>query len=120
MADPIIVTVPPGTATIVVKAEEEDHTPIAGMWLLLRFNGVPLPLEVIQELGRTQGAVPVSGADGVAVFRGMPLGYYEFWPLGSPEEMRAFLYGITTDPAVHLQTRTGENRTTLTFARQGK
>jgi hypothetical protein len=119
MADPIVVTVPPGAATIVVKAEQNDHTPIPGMWLLIRFNGVPLPLEVVQELRTMQGAVPVSGTDGVAVFRSVPLGYYEFWPLGSPEEMRAFLYGVTTDPAVHLQARAGENRSTLTFAPQG-
>jgi len=47
---------------------------------------------------------------------GMPIGFYEMWPLGSREELQAVMSGSRSDAPVRVQVHAGENEATLTFA----
>ena len=111
----IPVRIAAATTTLVVRTETTDHQPIPDVWLLVRWNGVMLPIELLQTLAEMHGSVPISDRDGRAVLRNMPPGFYEIWPLGSPEEMRAVMMGGGSDAPVKLQARAGENEATLTF-----
>lgn len=105
-----------GPATIIVRTENEQHVPIGDIWLLVRVNGVALPIEVLQALGELHGSVAISDGSGRVVFRGMPTGFYEMWPLGSREELQAVMSGSRSDAPVRIQVHAGENEATLTFA----
>ncbi len=110
------IIVPTAQATIVVTSMNTEQQPIPGVWVVLRFNGIPVPFEVQQMLARQQGAAPVSGADGRIVLRQMPLGVYEMWPVGSPGEARAAMNGLGPDSPVKIVARPGVNEAVLKFA----
>lgn len=110
------IMIPTAQSTIVVTSMSTERQPIPGVWVVLRFNGIPVPFEVQQMLARQQGAAPVSGADGRIVLRQMPLGVYEMWPVGSPGEARAAMSGLGPDSPVKIVARPGLNEAVLEFA----
>jgi hypothetical protein len=110
------IMIPTAQSTIVVTSMSTEQQPIPGVWVVLRFNGIPVPFEVQQMLARQQGAAPVSGADGRIVLRQMPLGVYEMWPVGSPGEARAAMSGLGPDSPVKIVARPGLNEAVLEFA----
>ena len=110
------IVVPAAQSTIVVTSRNTEQQPIPGIWVVLRFNGIPVPFEVQQMLARQQGATPVSGGDGRIVLRHMPLGVYEMWPVGSPGEARAALSGLGPESPVKIVARPGLNEAVLEFA----
>jgi hypothetical protein len=111
-----VITMPVPQATIVVTARSTSNDPIPGVWVVLRYNGIPLPFEVQQAMARQQGATPVSGADGRIVLRHMPLGMYELWPVGSAGEARAAMTGLGEVAPVRIAARPGLNEALLQFA----
>lgn len=110
----------PAQATIVVTSVNTKKAPIPGVWVIVRHNGVTLPMEVLQALAKQQGAKTVGGPDGRIVLRHMPLGVYEFWPVGSVGEARAVMTGLGKDAPVTIVARPGLNEATLTFAEAKK
>ncbi len=110
------ITVPTAQSTVVVTCMSTERQPVPGVWVVLRFNGIPVPFEVQQMLARQQGAAPVSGVDGRIVLRQMPLGVYEMWPVGSPGEARAAMSGLGADSPVKIVARPGLNEAVLEFA----
>jgi len=113
----VTVTLQEARSTIVIRSETSDHEPIPDVWVVMRYNGTPIPFEVQQMLAQMQGATPVSGADGRIVLRQLPGGYYEFWPVGSAAEMHRLMIGLGSDAPVKLAARAGMNTATLTFAK---
>jgi hypothetical protein len=107
---------PRATSRIEIRAESESRQPIANVSVAMRYNRQVLPREVVHELGRTQGARTTSRADGRIVFDPMPAGLYDFWPAGSPAEMRLLVAGIGGQAPVTMNVVPGDNVAVLTFA----
>jgi hypothetical protein len=112
----LAVTIPPPRATIIVRSVDTEGQPLSRIWLVMRFNGIALPFEVQQSLVRQQGAVTVSGNDGNVVLRSLPLGAYEFWPVGSVAEVRAVMSGLGKDAPVVIAAAPGLNEAVMTFS----
>jgi 5-hydroxyisourate hydrolase-like protein (transthyretin family) len=113
--DDIVVTVPPPQTTVIITCVDTGNKPIPNMVVVMRINGIPLPLEVMEALANYQGATLFSGADGRIVLRQMPSGVHEFWPLSSPAEVRAALLGLGRKAPVTIVAHAGINEATLTF-----
>lgn len=111
-----VLRVPAGSARIELRAESETHDPIPEVSLVVRFNGRILPPEVVEALAAFQGARATSGKDGRIVFLRMPAGVYEFWPAGSPAEVRALASGVGPAAPVRMVAAPGENVAVMTFA----
>ncbi len=109
-----------GVSRLVVRMESESRQPIPNLSIVVRYNGRLLPLEVLDELGKSQGARVWSDADGRIVFGHMPLGLYEFWPVASKAELRALSAGTGRAPSVRIAATPGENVAVMTFAEQKK
>ena len=82
------------------------------MWVVIRYNGIALPLEV----QRAIAPMSASSRDGVIAMHHVPLGLYEMWPVGSPNELRAALAGLGSTAPVKIVAQPGMNTATLTFA----
>lgn len=100
----VTMTVPDGTSRIVIRAESESHEPIASMMVDVRYDGVLLPVEVLQAFAG-RGSRTHSGADGRIILNQMPAGAYELTPVAAA----ATPLRLTATP--------GENVGVMTFAR---
>jgi hypothetical protein len=109
------VTVPAPQTTVVVSCVNTNNEPIPNMFVVMRINGVPLPVEVMLALADYQGATVFSGPDGRIVLRQMPMGVHEFWPLASFAEVRSALLGLGKKAPVTIVAHAGLNEATLTF-----
>lgn len=108
--------VPPPQTTLVINCVDTKDRPVANMWLVMRINGIPLPVEVMEALASFQGAKVSSGADGRIVLGQMPLGVHEFWPVESVAHVRSALTGLGKKAPVTIVAHGGINEATLTFA----
>jgi hypothetical protein len=104
-----------GLSRIVLRAETEAHEPLMGVTVVVRYNGVTLPYEVMQALSG-RGSKTSSDAGGRIVLEHMPVGNYQFWPVASPSDLRAIQNGRPA--ALRMQVNPGENLTVMTFAAQ--
>ena len=105
-----------GTCRLVVRMESEERVPIPGISIAVRYNGRMLPYEVLQALVTMHGARTKSDAQGRIVLDHMPSGLYEFWPVGSPAELRAVAASGGGEAPAKLLAVAGENVTVMTFA----
>ncbi|HYC60095.1 MAG TPA: carboxypeptidase-like regulatory domain-containing protein [Thermoanaerobaculia bacterium] len=104
-----------GVCRIVLQMESEKHAPIPNVWVAIRYNGVTLPEELISTLV-SRGARVRSDAQGRIVLDHMPPGVYEFWPVGSPAELRLVAAGDGSQEApVKVTAVAGENMAVMTF-----
>lgn len=108
---------PMGASRIELRAESESHQPIPNVSVVMRFNRQLLPGDVVQTLGRIQGAWTWSHSDGRLLFDHMPAGVYEFWPAGPPAEMQLIAAGAGPQAPASMTVAPGENVAVLTFAR---
>jgi hypothetical protein len=107
-------TIPNGSATIVIQARSEGGSSIDDVLLALRFNGRVFP-PAVRELMQYRRGMPLATAvNGSAVFHRMPIGLYEFWPYRSARELSAIHFGSAAP--VRLAAAAGENQVDLTFS----
>lgn len=112
-------TIGRGTSSIVLRTESDSGAPIGGVAVVVRYNGRVLPYEVVNALATHHGSVTRANADGRMLFRHMPPGLYEFWPVFSPAELRKVAAGSGPPAPVRLAATPGENVALLTFASDG-
>ena len=110
---PIVVQFQDGPAKLSITAKDEEDQPIAGVWFQLRFNGQPLPADVLQWIAMRDGNQLATGPDGVIMLSSMPLGVYELWPVTSSRQPAA----PSSRAPVRFTAQPGENPVRLTFAR---
>lgn len=111
-SDPLILSVPDATASLTVKTQSSRGEPVADVVLALRYNGLTLPLEIVQILDRVQGTRFVTDGSGVARLLRIPSGVYELQPLWKRSEAEAG--GLVNRARVDVQP--GENSAILSFA----
>lgn len=115
----ISIPVPAPEVSILVRAESDSGAPIAGVGLLVRFNGLMLPLELLQSMHRIQGLRFESNADGKAQLNGLPVGLYEFWPVFDYSQVDR----INRSPgasAASLAAQPGANWVIMTFEKRAR
>ena len=71
-----------GVSRFIVRTESESGEPIPRTYLDVRYNGVSLPLRVMEALAG-RGSRTASGSEGKIVLNHMPVGMYELWPGGT-------------------------------------
>ena len=109
------VVVPDGVSRIVLRAVTEDGKAIPNVAAVMRYNGILIPYEVVAALTSRQGTQPASNAQGQLVLDHMPAGIYEFWPVGSPAELRELACGVGPSAPVRIAATPGENVAEMTF-----
>ncbi|HEX9984344.1 MAG TPA: hypothetical protein VGF69_13840 [Thermoanaerobaculia bacterium] len=81
---PVTVSLPPPVATLVVRAVREDGTPVPGVHIFMRHNGVFLDDDVRSYFGARRGTPMRTGSDGTIALAQMPAGAYELWGWETP------------------------------------
>jgi hypothetical protein len=75
---PMRVALPPPVATLVMKVQREDGTPVSGVHVFMRYNGIHLDDDARGYFQR-RGTRMQTGSDGVITMPRMPTGEYEVW-----------------------------------------
>lgn len=114
--EPVTLRVPPATSRITLRAESTAQDPIPNVSVVVRYDGRVLPPAVLEALVALQGSRANSDSQGRIVFRTMPAGVYEFWPVASDAELRAVAGGAGPAAPVKIAAAPGENVAVLTFA----
>jgi hypothetical protein len=114
----LAVTVPAASGAISITLESrDDRTPVAGVSLAMRYNGVLFPEGVMQLLAERTGIVLKSGPNGRIRMTRVPVGMYEFWPVRSRSDAQAVVSGQPGAAPIVLIAGVGENVAKLSFAR---
>ncbi len=116
--DVIDVVVPSASATISIRTVSEGGEAIPGVGLLVRFNGLMLPIDVLRELYQMQGLLFKTDPGGVTTLKGMPTGLYEFWPIFDYSEIER-LQASPGPSAAMLAVQAGDNLVELSFRKVG-
>jgi hypothetical protein len=111
----IPVVIPDGTSRLVLRMETADGKPIPSVAVVVRYNGIVIPYEVIVALMSRQAMQLGSDAQGRIVLDRMPVGVYEFWPVGSAAELREVAAGAGPSAPVRIAAAPGENVSVMTF-----
>jgi len=80
-ADDILVRVPEGNASLEIDCETTSGAALTGVAVLLRINGVLLPIPVWEGMVNYQGLPMFSDGQGRLLLTHLPAGRYEIWPL---------------------------------------
>lgn len=105
-----------GASRIVLRAESDARVPIPNVSVVVRYNGRVVPADVLEALRTIQGARTTTDEQGRIVFDHMPAGVYEFWPAGSPAELRELAFGVGSEAPVKIIAGAGEYVAVMTFA----
>lgn len=111
----VVLRVPDGSARVEVRAESGDGRPVSSVGLMIRWNGMFLPMEVLARIHEIQGSRLLTDASGRIVFPHLPPGQYELWPFASREEFRRVYYGTPPAPAATVQIAPGPQTIVLKF-----
>jgi hypothetical protein len=87
------IVVTPGVGAISVEvSDERTGTPVPGVNVLVRYNGLFLPPRLVTFAERTLGALRTDGT-GRVLFAALPAGQYELWVYGSHQEAARIMQG---------------------------
>jgi hypothetical protein len=86
-ADDILVRVPEGNASLEIDCETTSGAALTGVAVLIRINGVLLPIPVWDGMVYYQGLPMFSDDHGRLLLTHLPAGRYEIWPLDRQELM---------------------------------
>ena len=84
-ADDILVQVPKGNASLEIDCETTSGAALTGVAVLIRINGVLLPIPVWEGMINYQGLPMFSDGQGRLLLTHLPPGRYEIWPLDRQE-----------------------------------
>ncbi len=117
-AGEIVIRVADPAASLEVVAESSDGRSIGGVAVMMRVDGVLLPLEVREAMTSHQGVPLMTAADGRMLFRYLPSGRYEIWPLASREDLLAVLASSPPPAPINLMLTPGHHTAQLKFRSQ--
>jgi hypothetical protein len=111
--------IPPANASLQVDALVTDGTPLSGVWLLVRYNGVLIPPEVARMLAGQQQMKFVTDERGRVVLPHVAPGTYELWPYRSDAEAESLIASASEIAApINLKVTPGENHATVRFKKR--
>jgi len=114
-ADDILVRVPEGNATLEIDCETTSGAPLNGVAVLLRINGVLLPVSVWEGMVNDQGLPMFSDDHGRLVLTHLPAGRYELWPLDR-QELNAVTSGSPPPAKANIAVAAGYQTVKMVFA----
>jgi 5-hydroxyisourate hydrolase-like protein (transthyretin family) len=97
-ADDILVRVPEGNASLEIFCETTSGTALTGVPVLLRIDGVLLPIPVWEGMAQYQGLPISSDEHGRLLLTHLPPGRYEIWPIDR-QQLIAITSGSAPPPA---------------------
>ncbi|HEX8254610.1 MAG TPA: carboxypeptidase-like regulatory domain-containing protein [Thermoanaerobaculia bacterium] len=110
---------PRDASSLSIRARTIDGAAMDTIWLLMRFNGELVPLEVVDALSAVQGLELSTGETSEALLQNIPSGSYEFWPYRTEEEAESIVAaGHAFEPPIQVNVRKGENRIAVKFAKK--
>jgi carboxypeptidase family protein len=110
------IAIPPGEAKLDITALAPGDSPLAGVSLLMRFNGELFTPEIARELRLWHRSSLRTGDDGRTTLTQIPTGYYEFWPYQSAEEAEMLIESSVAMAApIALHVVGGENEVKVRF-----
>jgi Carboxypeptidase regulatory-like domain len=115
LGNPLTVTIPRGSGSLAVATKTESGAPVAGVRLLVRYDGELVPPEVAATIERAQGLAFATDDGGTATLPSLPLGVYELWPYRTQDEAAQLVASGPMAAPIQLQLKSGENRVTLKF-----
>jgi carboxypeptidase family protein len=111
---PLTVSLPGATGRLEIVTQTVEGNPVAGVRLLVRYNGAAVPPEVVRVLERAQGQAFRTDDGGVATLPALPLGTYELWPYRTDGEAAQILAAASMlDAPIQLNLKTGENHVSV-------
>ncbi len=114
-AGEIVIRVADPTASLEVVAESSDGESIGGVSVMLRIDGVFLPVVVREGMTNYQGVPMFTDAQGKMLFRHLPAGRYEIWPMASRDDLLALLAPSPPAAPINLMLTPGQHTARLTF-----
>ena len=111
----IVIRVADPSASLEVVAESIDGDSLGGVAITMRVDGVLLPPEVRGAMNFHQGVPMRTDADGRMLFRHLPAGRYEIWPMTNRDDLLAVL-GSSPPPApINVMLTPGHHSAQLKF-----
>lgn len=114
-AGDIVIRVADPTASLEVVAESNDGESIGGIAVMLRVDGVLLPLAVREGMSNYQGVPMMTDAQGRLLFRHLPAGRYEIWPMASRDDLLALMAPSPPPAPINLMLTPGHHTARLKF-----
>jgi hypothetical protein len=114
-AGDIVIRVADPTASLEVVAESSDGESIGGISVMLRVDGVLLPLAVREGMSNYQGEPMMTDAQGRLLFRHLPAGRYEIWPIASRDDLLALMAPSPPPAPINLMLTPGHHTARLKF-----
>jgi hypothetical protein len=107
----------PASSSLRIRARTKDGKPMPRFSLLMRYDGVVVPVEVAEELSVVQRMQFVTDENSETDLLKIPPGKYEFWPYRSQEEVESILASsLDAAPPIRVDVHPGENSIVVTFA----
>ncbi|HYI13156.1 MAG TPA: carboxypeptidase-like regulatory domain-containing protein [Thermoanaerobaculia bacterium] len=111
------VDLPPASSSLLIRAHTTDGAEMPPFALLMRYNGVLVPVDVLEELTAVQGLRFATGAKAEVRLERIPGGSYEFWPYRTETEAEAIVASADDVAApIRLDVRAGKNTVAVKFA----
>jgi hypothetical protein len=114
-AGDIVIRVADPTASLEVVAESSDGESIGGVSVMLRVDGVFLPVVVREGMTNYQGVPLHTDAQGRMLFRHLPAGRYEIWPVASQDDLLALMAPSPPPAPINLMLTPGHHTARLKF-----
>ncbi|HYO77540.1 MAG TPA: carboxypeptidase regulatory-like domain-containing protein, partial [Thermoanaerobaculia bacterium] len=110
------VYLPRAASSLSIRAQTTAGADMPPFSLLMRYNGVLVPLEVSEELSVTLGHRLTTGRTSEVELDRIPSGSYEFWPYRTEDEATAIVEsGDGFTAPIQVNVRTGENKIAVKF-----
>ncbi len=114
-ADDILVRVPEGNASLEIDCETTSGAALTGVAVLIRINGVLLPIPVWEGMVQYQGLPMFSDDQGRLLLTHLPAGRYEIWPLDR-QELSAVTSGSPPPARATIAVTAGYQSAKMVFA----
>ena len=111
----ILVRVPEGNASLEIDCETTSGAALTGVAVLIRINGVLLPIPVWEGMVNYQGLPMFSDDHGRLLLTHLPAGRYEIWPLDR-EELSAVTSGSPPPARATITVMAGYQSAKMVFA----
>src|SRR5204863_518892 len=113
--DPVKMTIADGSASLEIHCEAESGTPIPHIGVVIRFNGMFLPPQIVEALSFLQGVPQHTDGQGRLFYPRLPAGHYELWPLASRDDLRAVFSPMPPPAPVDLVVVPGPSSVKMKF-----
>ncbi len=114
-ADDILVRVPDGNASLEIVCETTSGAALTGVSVLIRIDGVQLPIPVWEGMINYQGLPMFSDGQGRLLLTHLPPGRYEIWPLDR-QQLNAVTSGSPPPAPVNIAVTAGYQSAKIVFA----